>query len=219
MVTLRDAGTGAYVGEWLSPTIPPLASLQFTAKSIETNATNNGVPVALGLRAYLNIEVASSFKGSMQHVLINDQGGVLSNLTHCGAAAPTDNARQLMNVHSSAFGEYASRIRVTNTGAAPASTILSFYNAATGAIVTRWATPLIPAGGTDEVRVPYIEGRFAIDPTTLQGGIGYYNVVADGFSGYLQHIVENFRPGALLDMTARCDMVVSSTPILAQRAP
>lgn len=218
-VTLRDAGTGAYVGDWISPTIPPRASLQFAAKSIETNATLNGGPVALGLRAYLNIEVASSFKGSMQHVLFNDQGGVLSNLSHCGAVAPADNARQLMNVHSAALGEFPSRIRITNTGAAPAATTLSFFNAGTGVKVIEWVSPEIPAGGSYEVTVPRIEARSAIDAATLEGGNGYYNVVAEGFSGYLQHVVENIRPGALLDMTARCDMVVSSTPILAQRAP
>jgi hypothetical protein len=155
----------------------------------------------------------------MQHVLFNDQGGVLSNLSHCGAVAPADNARQLMNVHSTALGEFPSRIRITNTGAAPATPTLSFFNAGTGAKVIQWPSPEIPAGGSYEVTVPSIEARSTIDAATLEGGNGYYNVVAEGFSGYLQHVVENIRPGALLDMTARCDMVVSSTPILAQRAP
>lgn len=218
-VTLRDSGTGTYIGDWISPPIPPRASLQFAAKSIETRATHNGLPVALGMRAYINVEVASSFKGSMQHVLFNEQAGVLSNLSHCGAASPADNTRQLMNVHSSALGAFPSRIRITNTGAAPVITTLALYNAATGNKVTQWASPEIAAGGSYEVSVPYIEARSTIDVAALEGGNGYYNVVADGFSGYLQHVVENIQPGALLDMTARCDMVVSSTPILTPPAP
>lgn len=218
-VTLRDAGTGEYVGEWISPAIPAHASLQFAAKSIETNATNGGFPIALGLRAYLNIEIASSFKGSMQHVLFNHQDGVLSNLSHCGAASPADNARQLMNVHSSAIGEYPSRIRITNTGVAPAKTTLSLFNAGTGSKVTQWTSPEIPAGGSYEVSMFHIEAASVLDAAALEGGNGYYNVVADSFGGYLQHVVENLRPGALLDMTTRCDMVVSSTPIVVPPAP
>ncbi len=209
-ITLRDAGTGAYVGDWISPPIPPHAALQFTAKSIEANATKGGFPVAPDFRAYFNYEVASSFKGSAQHVLYNDQAGVLANLTNCGTAMPSDNAKHLMNVHSGSFAEFPSRMRIVNTGAAPAPAKLTFYNAGTGAKVIEWTSPEIAAGGSYEITVPQIEARAQVPAGAMDGGNGYYNVTLDNYSGYLQHLVENVRPGALLDMTAKCDVIVSS---------
>jgi hypothetical protein len=134
---------------------------------------------------------------------------VLANLTNCGAATPSDTTKQLMNVHSSSFMEFPSRLRIVNTGAAPATAKLTFYNAGTGTKVIDWTGPEIPGGGAYEVTVPLIEARASIPPGAMDGGNGYYNVTLDNFSGYLQHLVENVRPGALLDMTAKCDVVVA----------
>ncbi len=209
-ITLRDDATGAVLGDWISPAIPAHAALQFRASDIRANATRGGFPVAADLRAYLNFEIGSSFKGSAQHVLFNEQAGVLSNLTNCGAAAPSDTAKHLMNVHSSAFGEFPSRLRIVNTGAAPAPAKLTFYNAGTGTKVMTWTSPEIAGGGSYEVTIPFIESRMQLAADALAGGNGYYNVTLDNYSGYLQHLVENVRPGALLDMTAKCDVVVSS---------
>lgn len=211
-VTLRDGDTGAYIGEWTSPPIAAHAALQFAAKGILANAMRNGFPVPPELRGYLNFDLASSFKGSAQHVIFNDQTGVISNLSNCGTAPSGDNVRQLMNVHSSAFGQYPSRLRIVNTGAAAAAAKLSLYNAGTGVKVAEWTTPEIPGSGAFEIAVPSIEARVTMEAGAMDGGNGYYNVTAESFSGYLQHIVENVGPGALTDMTTKCDIVVSSTP-------
>ncbi|MGE4062602.1 MAG: S8 family serine peptidase [Rhodospirillaceae bacterium] len=214
-VTLRDGESGAYVGDWTSPTIPAHASLQFSAKSIQANAMRGGFPVVPQLRAYFNFDVASTFRGSAQHVLFNTQSGVISNLTNCGTALPTDNAKQLMNVHSGAVVGYQSRIRVVNTGAAPAAATLSFYNAGTGTKILDWPTPEIPSGAAFEVPITSLEARLTLPAGGLDGGNGTYNVTLGGFSGYLQHLVENLEPGALVDMTAKCDLAVSGSAFTA----
>jgi hypothetical protein len=214
-VAIRDGDTGVYLGDWVSPPIPSHAALQFTAKSVLANATRNGFPVPAELRAYLNLEVASSFKGSAQHVLFSDQARAISNLTNCGSTPATDTAKHLMNVHSGAFVEFPSRLRIVNTGVAPAKAKLSFYNAGTGVKVFEWTTPEITSAATHEVSVPSIEARVTIPAGAMDGGNGYYNVTVDGFSGYLQHLVENIDPGVLVDMTAKCDVIVSALPINA----
>lgn len=211
-IAVRDGDTGAYLGDWTSPPIPSQAALQFTAKSILANTTRNGFPVVPELRAYLNLEVVSSFKGSTQHVLYNEQARALVNLTNCGTTPSTDTAKHLMNVHSSAFAAFPSRVRVVNTGVAPAQAKLSFYNAGTGAKIFEWTTPSIPSAATHEVSVPSIEARVTIPSGAMDGGSGYYNVTVEGFSGYVQHIVANIDPGVLVDMSAKCDVVVSTQP-------
>jgi subtilisin family serine protease len=215
-IAVRDGDTGAYLGDWTSPPIPSRAALQFTAKSVLANVTRNGFPIPAELRAYLNLEVASSFKGSTQHVLFSEQARVVSNLTNCGTTPSTDTAKQLMNVHSGAFAEFPSRLRVVNTGVVPAAAKLSFYNAGTGAKIFEWTTPEIASAATHEVSVRSIEARVAIPVGAMDGGNGYYNVTVEGFSGYLQHLVENIDPGVLVDMTAKCDVIVSALP---QTAP
>jgi hypothetical protein len=214
-VTLRDAAGGDYLGEWLSPPIAPHAALQFTAKGIVTNASKSGLPVVIGPLAYVNLEIAGSFKGSAQHLFWSEQDGVLTNLTNCGTAVPTDDAKQLMNVHSSALGEFPSRIRIVNTGAASAPAKLQFYNAGTGAKVMEWTSAEIPSGASNEVMVRYIEAISTLPEDALVGSNGYYNVTVEGFSGYLQHLVDNLQTGALQDMTAKCDVVVSAAPQIA----
>lgn len=206
-VTLRDGETGALVGDWLSPAIPPRASLQFSAKSIQTNATRGGFPVAPELRAYFNFDVVSSFKGSVQHVLFSQQAGAISNLTNCGAAIPTDTAKHAMNVHASSFAGYPSRLRIVNTGAAPAAAPLTFYSAGTGTKIMDWVTPEIASGASYELTIPQFEARVSMPAGALEGGNGTYNVTLGNFSGYIQHLVENVEPGVLLDMTAKCDLV------------
>ncbi len=218
-VTLRDAATGEQVGNWMSPPIPSHAALQFTAKSIQAAATISGFPMTPSARAYLNFEVESSFKGSAQHVLWNEYDEVFSNLTNCGAGMSAGNARHLMNVHSSAFAGYPSRIRIVNTGVAPAPAKLSLYNAASGVKVADWVSAPIASAGAMEIAVSALEAQLALPPDVLAGGNGYYNVTLEGFSGYLQHLVENVRPGALLDMTAKCDIAVSIAPPAPPQAP
>jgi subtilisin family serine protease len=215
-IAVRDGDTGAYLGDWMSPPIPARASLQFTAKSVLANTTRNGFPAPPELRAYLNLEVASSFKGSTQHVLFSEQAGVVTNLTNCGTTPSTDTAKQLMNVHSGAFAAFPSRLRVVNTGVTSTSAKLSFYNAATGAKIFEWVTPPIASAATYEIGVPSIEARVTMPAGSMDGGNGYYNVTVEGFSGYLQHLVENVDPGVLVDMTAKCDVIVSNLP---QTAP
>lgn len=209
-VTLRDSDSGAYLGDWISPPIPGHGALQFSAKSIQANATRDGAPLTHELRAYFNFEITSSFNGSAQHVVWNEQGGVLSNLSSCSSPSAAGGAKVLMNVHSSAFNGYPSRIRIVNTGAVPASAKLALYNAGTGVKVAEWATPEIGSAAAYEIMVPVIESRVLMVEGAMLGSNGYYNVAIENFSGYLQHLVENMTPGALIDMTAKCDIAVSS---------
>lgn len=219
-VTLRDATSGAHVGNWISPPIPAHASLQFTAKSIQAAATISGFPMLPSQRAYLNFDVESTFKGSAQHVLWNEYDQVLSNLTNCGAASSANTSKQLMNVHSSAFAGFPSRIRVVNTGVAAAAAKLSLFNAATGAKIAEWTSAPIESAAALEVMMSNLEAQLALPHDVLADGNGYYNVTLEGFNGYLQHLVENVQPGALLDMTAKCEIAVSNMPPLTPpRAP
>ena len=207
-VTLRDSTSGVVVGAWTSPVIPPQASPQIAVESIERETTSvSGLPVRAD-RTYYNIDVTSTFRGYMQHVLWARAGGVFANLSSC-ASGFADDASVLLNVHASTNSSYGSRIRIVNTGANPDVAQLAFYNPVSGAEIARWSSPEIAPGASLEVTADDLEAQ--VGALRLSGDtLLQYNVRLSNLSGYLQHVVDNNVAGALVDMSSKCDLGVAS---------
>jgi len=211
-VSLRDSETGAALGTWTSPNIAPHASVQYDIANLEADARllQSDTGVTTPSRTYFNLDVESTVPGYMQHIVWARGAGVLTNLTAC-ADGLSDDARTLINVHSSAVDGYPSRIRIANTGTANEPAVLTFYNAGNGRVIGTYTTAAIPAGGSLEVTIARIESAVPglTDPAVTGSNTVYqYNVRLDGLTGYLQHIVENARSGVLLDMSPKCDLGV-----------
>lgn len=207
-VTLRDSSSGVVVGTWTSPVIPPQASPQIAIETIEREASpvNAQLPVR-GERTYFNIDVTSTFRGYMQHVLWARAGGVFANLSSC-ASGFADDASVLLNVHASTNSSYGSRIRIVNTGANPDVAQLAFYSPVSGAEIAQWTSPQIAPGASLEVTADELEAQ--VSALRLSGDVLLqYNVRLSNLSGYLQHVVENNVVGALVDMSSKCDLGVA----------
>ena len=199
-VTLRDATTGAVAGTWTSPQIPSQASPQFSFESIERDA---GTPQAAG-RIYYNLDVTSTFTGYMQHVLWARTGGVFANLSGCAAGA--SDGQVVSNVHASNFTSYESRLRMVNTGSAAAPAVLRLYDSLTGVELATWTSPDIAPGATFEMQSSQLEDQIPALKARVDAGLLQYNVRLGNLAGYLQHVVENSQVGALVDMSAKCEL-------------
>lgn len=199
-VTLRDAATGALAGTWTSPQVPSQAAPQFSFEAIEREA---GAAQSAG-RVYYNLDVTSTFTGTMQHVLWARTGGVFANLSGCAAGAADTQA--VSNVHASNFMSYESRLRIVNTGSANAPAVLRIFDAVTGAEIAQWVSPEIASGATLEMESSQLEGQVPALGQRVAGGLLQYNVRLANLAGYVQHVVVNAQVGALVDMSAKCEL-------------
>lgn len=208
-VSLRDAETGRILGTWTSGEIPAHASAQFDIGRLEANArdaANASTPVVIApMGSYLNLQVESTFAGYMQHIVWARGPGALTNLSACSDGLAADNT-VLMNVHTSGLTEYPSRIRIANSGTVAGAAELAFYNAATGVLIAKWNSPLIPAGGSTEVTVALIEALTPVFAKAVAEGTAQVNVRLGGIKGHLQHLIQNTRVGVALDMSAKCEL-------------
>ena len=206
-VSLRHSETGRVLGSWTSGSIPAHASAQINMANLEkeARAAVDTTPIATAAAAYFNLQVDSTFRGYMQHVVWARGAGALTNLSSCNDGLANDNSF-LMNVHTTALAEYPSRIRVANSGAVADSAVLTFYHASTGRLIGSWNTPQIPAGGSLEMTMQRIETQSPDLGTAVADGVSQVNVGLESLTGYLQHVIQNTRAGVLLDMSPKCEL-------------
>lgn len=212
-VALRDAPTGSLMANWTSPPIPAGASLQVSMQTIETNAVAvaGAIQTLVAVSNY-NLDISATFPGYLQHVLWSRNFGVLANLTSCGTGLVSDTTA-LPNVHSSALGTFVSRIRMVNTGVFPAHATLSFADSTTGTVIATWTSPEIASGAVIEAPVPQIEAVVpALQSAVKAGGVVQFNVKVSGFSGYVQHVVDNQNLSVVVDMSGKCALTVVAAP-------
>ncbi|MHB1206260.1 MAG: hypothetical protein ACYCZX_11870, partial [Rhodospirillaceae bacterium] len=210
---LRDAPTGSLMANWTSPPIPAGASLQVPMQTIETNAVAaaGAIQTLVAVSTY-NLDISATFPGYLQHVLWSRNFGVFANLTSCGTGLVTDTTA-IPNVHSSALGTYVSRIRMVNTGVFPSRATLSFADSSTGTPIATWTSPEIASGAVIEAPVPQIEADVpALQSAVKAGGVIQFNVQVSGFSGYLQHVVDNQNLSVVVDMSGKCALTVVAAP-------
>jgi hypothetical protein len=103
---------------------------------------------------------------------------------------------------------------MVNTGAFPAHATLTFADSSTGTPLATWTSPTIASSGVFEVQVPDIEGLVpALQSAVKAGGVTQFNVTLSGFSGYLQHVIDNQNLGAVVDMSGKCALTVVAAPV------
>lgn len=196
-ITLRDVVTGLSLGQWTSPEVPFGAEHQYAIGAIET---------AIGLvkKASYTLSVDAPFNGSFQHVLWRAPSGALSNLSTCAGSVMTD-PKTLIAVHTSAIGAagYPSTIIVNNTGAAAAVATLGIYNAADGSRLGTYTSAAIPSNAQLKLGVAALEVGANIAPRSASNG-HYVVKLESGFTGFLQHYVNNESAGAITDITLVC---------------
>ncbi len=195
-VTARDSRTGATLGAWLSDSIPPNAENQVELRIMEQSFAPGQKPDGY------SISVQSQIAGYLQHVSWQPSEGTLTNITTCASGA-TVPYTSLSAVHTSIIGPgYPSTIILTNTGDAPSAATLDVYDARDGAKIGTYVTEAVAAHGQLKLMAPQIEAGMNFTPT---GWLTHYVVNArPGFTGFLQHVVNNESVGMVTDMTTAC---------------
>ena len=202
-VALADLDTGEVVVNWTSPIIEPRASVQIPVTTIEEEGGAGADTPA----NYL-VTVESEVSGAVSHVVWRPDEGILANLSTCddkprSISPQTGKAKRLLNVHSSLVDDgYPSTIAIINTGDMETSVRLIVMDARDGIELGRHSISSIPAGSGPLLHVSALEEAMRLTP---EPGQFHYNVEIDGgFSGYLQHLVQNRQVGSLSDMTNVC---------------
>ena len=150
-----------------------------------------------------SISVRSTFAGTFQNAIFRKQDATLNNISTCSGQA-TDGTT-LINVHSSllSYG-YPSAIVIHNTGTSSAQVPLSVYSSQTGSLRGTYTTASIPANSQLVLGISSIENGGSFIPA----GDYHYNIRAGGgFTGYMQHLVNNLNAGVTTDMSTSCALV------------
>ncbi len=212
VATLRDPDTGTVLGTWTSPTIPGRASPQIAIATIEASAAASaGQIIATATRTSYNIELESSFSGYVQTLLYAANAGLFANMTSCSSGLTTTDSQLAINVNAASIGDYVSHLRITNTGPVASSAALTFVDVRSGLAVASWSPAgTIPPGASIDVTEPEVEALLNALAGATVAGASAYNVTLSSITGYLEHVIENKKLGALTNMTAKCALTASS---------
>lgn len=196
-LSVRHGVSGAMLGSWTSPSLPPRASLQVGVAAIEAGATP--AITAAGSTPYV-IEIRSGIDGAVQHVAWDATAGTLENMTRCDSA-PASDLKTLINVHTSQIANYPSLIRIYNAGSIAASAQLTLADAMSGAVLTTWSSPTIEPGAMLETAMAAIEAAIALPA----GAMSQHVVLTldPTFPGALQHLVRG-PTNIVTNVTDRC---------------
>ena len=201
IVTLSNRLTGEILGTWLSPAIESSASPQFDIARIEEeNSIEPESAYAIGLE--------SEFNGYVQHVVWNQLGVSLTNLTVCEAGLSND-VITITNFHSSLLSDgYESYLYFHNVSDESADIILDFRDAETGDWIggIHWSD--VPPGVVWHFSTTQLEGWLnEFHDHEPDDGQYHYNIrMRNDFPGYMHHVVHNSEAGLFTNMSAKCSL-------------
>jgi len=198
--TLRDAASGASLGQWTSPSIPPGAVQQFHIGTIENAALSTGTSKPENY----SLSLQSNITGTFQHVIAHPSG-IRSNHSSCPRGVTADPMRlSAVNTATVASAGFASTVVMSNTGSAAGTVSLGVYDARNGNKLGTFVTPSIPANAQAFLTVASIEAGASVTPTAE---MYHYVIRAEGtFAGFLQHLITNQDTGIITDMTRQCSL-------------
>ncbi|MGE3334874.1 MAG: hypothetical protein AB7I36_14605 [Rhodospirillaceae bacterium] len=193
-VTLSDGPTGAALGAWTSPSIPPATERQFSLDVIEA-----GTGLAFSKPNFYGVKVQPGITGTFQHVL--RRAGSLTNLSTCAAGVSASSTKVTGVLSSLLSAAAVSTLAVHNSGAVATSATFGIYDARDGQRRGTYTTAVIASGGQVTISVAEIETVIGAPSS----GLTHYIIAAESpFSGFVQHLVTDTETGLITDMTATC---------------
>jgi hypothetical protein len=203
-----DAGTGNKLGTYSAGPISAGGHIILPIKTIETGA---GV-TPISTRYHYVIQAEGAFNGFLQHLVNNQQAGVVTDMTTVcalnGASASANGSPfRLGAVHSTTQQESQSFVRFYNPGAAAGTATVMLYDHVTGKSLGQWTSPSIAAGAQSQFSIGAIETAIgnATKPT-------YYSLTAfASFQGSVRHVVWRPAAGTLTNLTT-CGNGATSDP-------
>ncbi len=180
-------------------------SPQFAMSTIEVDA---GVTIPNRSGAFAQLDVKANFNGFAQHVIYDSTLGVLSNFSNCRSSANGTTAASVSgtfaaNMHTTNIPGIVSRIVLSNGDSVAASVQVDVTDAATGATIGRWTSPMVPAAGASIVSMAQIQSDMGFTPSASQ-----YHVVLNVVGASLitlGHYDDNVAAGVQADMSTHCE--------------
>lgn len=199
-VTFRHGTTGALLGTWTSPPLPPHSSKQFMVADMERQANP---PIDPGGKDNYTATLSSDFQGFVQTVIWNQTGLSLTNSSGCSNGL-ADDVSNLINVHTTNITQYPSVIMIHNLAGKASDAVIGVYDARKGNRLGGIVVPAIAPNAAATFGAADIERVLNYTPYLEHD---HYNLVIENdFYGYGQHIVYNNGAGLVMNMTAKCLM-------------
>ncbi|MGE3335421.1 MAG: serine protease [Rhodospirillaceae bacterium] len=199
-VTFHHGTTGALLGTWTSPPLPPHSSKQFMVADMERAANPQIDP---GGKDNYTATISSDFQGFVQTVIWNQTGLSLTNSSGCSNGL-ADDVSNLINVHTTNITQYPSVIMIHNLAGKASDAVIGVYDARKGDRLGGIVVPAIAPGAAATFGAADIERVLHYTPYLEHD---HYNLVIENdFYGYGQHIVYNNGAGLVMNMTAKCLM-------------
>ena len=199
--TLRliDDVSGQVLGGFVT-TVPAWTSQQYEVNELESQADSPIIPAGIG---QYSVEVSgeASFKGFAQHVIWNEEGGSLTNISGCGADRAR--TRYVGNVHTQLLTDFPSQLVIHNTGVTGSTAFLGITGGQINKFISFWGSPVIPAQGSMTFNVNDILDEVEFVPEAGEFHVNFY-LYHNEFVGYVQHIVDNTESAVLTNMTENC---------------
>jgi len=203
-VVLMHGGPAKPLGTF-SASVPGYATRQFAVKDMEA-AIGSAAAADASLLAVVNANAAAS----VQHILTDAGGGIVSNVTVCSGGAPAMGAAKFMaNLHTAAVADMPSHLVFYNAGSRTASPSFRVYDAASGAFLGSVATGSIaPRSAYAVTAADLFSSAFNYaNPDFLRGGgrTPFVNLERRAeFEGMVTHTIAQPKAGTLTDMTTAC---------------
>ena len=204
-----DAATGNKLGIYSAGPIPAAGEIILPIKTIETGAAMTPTPT----RYHYVIQAEGAFNGFLQHLVNNQQAGVVTDMTTVcalnGASASTNGSSfRLGAVYSTNQQESQSFLRFYNQGAAAGTATVTLFDHLTGKSLGQWTSPSIAAGSQAQFSIGTIESVIgnAAKPA-------YYTLTAfANFQGSIRHVVWRPAAGTLTNLTT-CGNGATADPL------
>ena len=198
-VRLIDDVSGQVLGSFVA-TVPGWTSQQYEVNELESQADMPIIPAGMGQYS-VAVSGEASFKGFAQHVIWNEEGGSLTNISGCGADRAR--TRYVGNVHTQLLTDFPSQLVVHNTGVTGSTAFLGITGGQINKFISFWQSPVIPAQGSMTFNVNDILDEVEFVPEAGEFHVNFY-LHHNELVGYVQHIVDNTKSAVLTNMTENC---------------
>ncbi len=204
---IYDARNGTKLGTYAAASIPANSKLIVTVAAIEAGARITPAPDMF----HYTIKPEGAFTGFLQHLVNNQQVGVITDMTTVCAFGVAPTPLQTIAIrapgplYSTAQVSSQSFLRFTNTGATAGSVAVTLRNAATGARFGQWTSPSIAPGAAPQYGISEIESALNISTKPQY----YAAMIETQITGSVAHVLWKPSDNILTNLST-CEAGVSS---------
>ena len=197
-----DARDGSQLGTYSTASIPVNGQAIVSVADLEAGAQ---ITPTEGMFHYV-IKAEGAFTGFLQHLVDNQQAGVVTDLTTTCALdgqAETESSAMLRAgaVYSTAQADSQSFMRFYNSGSAAGTVTVTLSTSTDAEVIGQWTSPAIEPGALSQVSITTVEEEIGTGFERPE----YYSIeIEPQMSGHFQHVLWRSADGTLTNLST-CD--------------